>query len=146
MYAPVMTVYSIYNTGLKNVYNKWYNHKINRGHLLAMTNIHTKSEDPRSMCCQVIDQTRFWASVSLWPWPRNPKFNRGILLVMTNYHSKLEYSWAMSSLVIDWTRFVYGQTDIPTDMCKAIYPHFFEGGHNYNKIYLNTGIQAIIMS
>ena len=38
----------------------------------------------------------------------------------------------MSSLVIDQTRFVYGPTDLPTDgptdMCKAIYPYFFEGG------------------
>ena len=24
------------------------------------------------------------------------------------------------------------RTDRPTDKCKAIYPHFFEGGHNKN--------------
>ena len=43
----------------------------------------------------------------------------------------------MSSLVIDRTRFVYGLTDWPTDrwtdMCKAIYPLFFYGGHNNTK-------------
>ena len=35
------------------------NPKINRGHLLVMSNLHTKFEDPWSMCSQVIDQTRF---------------------------------------------------------------------------------------
>ena len=56
-------------------------------------------------------------------------FNRGQLLVMTNHHTKLEDPWAISSLVIDQTRFVYG----PTNMCKAMYPLFFEGGHKYKQ-------------
>ena len=61
---------------------------------------------------------------------------------MTNHNTKIEYSWAMSSLVIDRTRFVYGPTDQPTDqICKAIYPLLFEGGHNkliMNKDYKET--------
>ena len=51
----------------------------------------------------------------------------GHLLVMTNHHTKLEDHWTTSSLVIDRTRFVDGPTILPTDMCKAIYPLFFEG-------------------
>ena len=35
------------------------NLKINRSHLLVMANLHIKFEDPRSLCSQVIDQTRF---------------------------------------------------------------------------------------
>ena len=42
----------------------------------------------------------------------------------------LGYGFSSYSLVIDWTRFVYGRTDRPTDMCKALYSSFFEGGHN----------------
>ena len=53
---------------------------------------------------------------------------------MTNHQTKLQDPWAMSSLVIERTRFVYGPTDRPTDMCKAIYPRFFEGEHN-NKLH-----------
>ena len=76
-------------------------------------------------------------------WPRNPKSNRGHQLVMTNHHTKLEDPWAMSSLVIDRTRFVYIPTDRLTyrwtDMCKAIYLHFFEGGHNkYSSLWSLT--------
>ena len=67
-------------------------------------------------------------------WPRNPKFNRGHLLVMTNHNTKLEDPWPISSLVTDWARYAYGPTDWPTyrptyrrtDICKVIYPHFFE--------------------
>ena len=63
---------------------------------------------------------------------------------MTNHHTVSEDPWAMSSLVIDPTRFIYGQTDLPTNMYKAIYhnffegalhPHFFEGGHNKPRYY-----------
>ena len=43
------------------------------------------------------------------------------------HHTKLENPWVMSSLVIDRARFVYG----PAEMCKPIYPHFFEEGHYY---------------
>ena len=58
---------------------------------------------------------------------------------MTNHHTKLEDPWAMSYLVIDQTRFVYGPTDQPTEMCKTIYPHFFEGRHkNDVKIGVNN--------
>ena len=100
-------------------FNLWpRNIKINRGHLLIMTNLNTKLEDPRLMCYQVIDRTRFWPSMSLWPWhlTKNPKFNMGHLLVMTNHYTKLEVPWTMSSLVIGRTRCVYGPTaDQPTD-------------------------------
>ena len=75
--------------------------------------------------------------------PRNPKFSRCHLLVMTNHHTKLEDPWAMSFLVIDQTRFVYRRTDLPTDgltdMCKAIYPHFFKGEHK-KLLYLSLQI------
>ena len=37
------------------------NLKINKDYLLVMTNIHTKIEDPGSICSEVIDQTRFRA-------------------------------------------------------------------------------------
>ena len=51
--------------------------------------------------------------MSLWPWT-------------LTYKPLIQ---AMSSLVIDWLSFVYGPTHLLTNMCKAIYPNFFEGGH-----------------
>ena len=38
----------------------------------------------------------------------------------------------MGSLVIDPTKFVYR----PTNMCKAIYPHFLEGGGGIKRSYI----------
>ena len=70
----------------------------------------------------------------------------GHLLVMTNHHNKLEDPWSMSSLVIDRTRFVYGPTDQLTDrrtnICKAIYPLFFEGSQFLNE-FEPTEVRAI---
>ena len=45
------------------------NIKVNSGHLLVLTNLHTKLEDPTSMCSQVFDRTRYWSSMSQWTWP-----------------------------------------------------------------------------
>ena len=46
---------------------------------------------------------------------------------MTIHHTKIEDPWAMNSLAIDQKIL---SMDRQTDMCKAIYPLFFEGGHN----------------
>jgi hypothetical protein len=68
-------------------------------------------------------------------WPLDPKINRGHLLVMYNHHTKFKVPRFKCSLVID--RKTFGlwtdrPTDRPTDKCKATYPLFFEGGHNYS--------------
>ena len=83
------------------------NPKTKRGHLLVMTNLHTKFEDPRYICSQVINHIRFIVSLSLWPrfWPRHLKFNKSHLLAMTIHYNKFEDPRSMCSQVIDRSRF-----------------------------------------
>ena len=61
-------------------------------------------------------------------WPTDLNINRGHLLIKDYWPTKSEVSWAKHSLVISCTRL--RDTDIPTDMCKAICPSFFKGGIN----------------
>ena len=65
-----------------------------------------------------------------WPWPSDLNINRGHLLIKDYLPTKLEASWAKHSWVINCTRL--RDTDIPTDICKAICPAFFKGRHNKN--------------
>ena len=63
MYAPTNdNLFYIQHWTEKMLILNGINPKINRGHLLVMTNLHIKFEDPRSICSQVTDQTRFRAS------------------------------------------------------------------------------------
>ena len=47
------------------------NPRFNRGHLLVMTNHHTKVENPWAMSSLVIDRTRF-AYGPMYPWTDRP--------------------------------------------------------------------------
>ena len=68
-------------------------------------------------------------------WPKKPKIPEGSSTSPDQPPYQVISSLGMSSVIIDQTRFVYQPTDGSTNMCKAIYPHFLEGGHknNYNK-------------
>ena len=61
-------------------------------------------------------------------WPTDLKINRDHLLIKDYLPTKFEASGAKPSWVISCTRL--RETDIPTDMCNAICPSFFKGGHN----------------
>ena len=62
-------------------------------------------------------------------WPTDLTINRDHLLTKDYLPTKFEASGAKRSGVISCTRL--RATDIPTDMCNAICPSFFEGGHKY---------------
>ena len=64
-------------------------------------------------------------------WPTDLNINRGHLLIQDYLPTKFEASGAKGSWVISCTRLrdTDIQTDRPTDMCKAICPSFFKGGH-----------------
>jgi hypothetical protein len=47
--------------------------KINRGHLLVITNHHIKFEGPKPKGSLVIDRKTFLLTRSMWPWPLTPK-------------------------------------------------------------------------
>ena len=64
-------------------------------------------------------------------WPSDLKINRGHLLVMINVPMKFHDPRPKRSWVIVWQP-PGGRTDRTTDMSKAIYPLFFEGGNNKN--------------
>ena len=59
-------------------------------------------------------------------WPTDLNINRGHLLINDYLPTKFEASSAKHSWVISCTRL--RDTNIPTDMCKAIFPSFFKGG------------------
>ena len=107
--------------------------KINRGHLQVTINVPMKCHDPRQKRSWVIIRKSFDYFGSLWPWPCDLKINRGHLRVMINVPMKFHDPRRMRSWLI--IRQPPGgrtdrPTDRPTDMSKAIYPLFFEGGHN----------------
>ena len=59
-------------------------------------------------------------------WPTDLNINRGHLLIKDYLRTKFEASGTKRSWVISCTKL--RDTDIPTDMCNAICPFFFEGG------------------
>ena len=65
-------------------------------------------------------------------WPTDLKINRDHLLIKDYLPTKFEASGAKPSWVISCTRL--RATDIPTDMCNAICPSFFKGGHKKLKM------------
>jgi hypothetical protein len=75
--------------------------KINRGHLLIMTNLHVKYEDCGSKESQGIGRKSFLKSrrCDLDLWPSDLKINRGYLLIMTNLHAKYEHCGSKESQV-----------------------------------------------
>jgi hypothetical protein len=66
--------------------------KINRGHLLNMTNLHAKYEDCGSRNLKLLGGQAFFSQGShdLDLWPSDLKINRGQLLNMANLHAKYE--------------------------------------------------------
>ena len=70
-----------------------------------------------------------WYDLRLWPLPYWPEYKKGHLLIKDYLPTKFEASGAKRSWVISCTRL--RDTDIPNDMCKAICPSFFEGGHKF---------------
>ena len=74
-------------------------------------------------------------------WPTDLNINRDHLLTKDYLPTKFEDSGAKRSWVISCTRL--RDTDIPTDMCNAICPSFFEGGHkNYTDPTWKWGVMA----
>ena len=67
-------------------------------------------------------------------YPIEPKIDMEHLLSMNNVYMKFGKAGQNQTLVIDWTKVVYyrrsEQTNQQTDRYKAIYPLFFQGGHN----------------
>ena len=63
-------------------------------------------------------------------WPTDLNINRDHLLIKDYLPTKFGASGVKRSWVISCTRL--RDTDIPTDMCNAICPSFFEGGHKYD--------------
>ena len=69
MYAPPTD--SLFNIQCHFDLDLWpRNPKFNRGHLLVMTNLHTKFEDPKSMSSLVIDRTRYVYGLTDLPMDR----------------------------------------------------------------------------
>ena len=68
----------------------------------------------------------------LWPWPTDLSINRDHLLIKDYLPNKFEAPGPKRSWVISCTRL--RATDIPTDMCKAICPSFFKGGHKHHGV------------
>ena len=62
-------------------------------------------------------------------WPTDLNMNRDHLLIKDYLPTKFGASGAKRSWVISCTRL--RDTNIPTNMCNAICPSFFEGGHKY---------------
>jgi len=116
--------------------------KINRGHLQVMINLAMKFHDPRRMNFWVIIRKPFYYFGSPWPWPLTSK-SIGVIC-----ESWSMYLWSFMILgpsVLELSsdnHLVDGptnwHTDRPTDMSKAIYPLFFEGGHNEIKVHLQN--------
>ena len=75
--------------------------KINRGHLLLVTNLHTKYEVPGPKQSSVIERKPFFSQRSPWPWPTDIKINRGHLQVSTKLHTKYEVPGYKRSWVIE---------------------------------------------
>jgi hypothetical protein len=83
------------------------------------------------MGCQVID-LKLFLQCDLDHRCFDPKIIRDHLLVMNNPHTEFEGPRSKNSLVMDR----------PSNKSKAIYPHFFEMGHNNitnikGKVYLH---------
>jgi hypothetical protein len=109
--------------------------KNHRCHQLVINNHHTMFEIPRPRCSLVITRELFYLQGQCYLdlWRFDPKINRVHLLIMINHHTKFEVPRPKRSLVITRNPFglrTDGLIDRPTDECKAISPHFFEGGHN----------------
>ena len=109
---------------------------INRGHLLIKKYLPTKFEASGTKCSWVISCTRG----SRLAWPLTLTF---YLLTWISigviYSSRTIYLPSLKLLgqsVVELSVAqglglpTYRPTDIPTDMCKAICPSFFKGGHN----------------
>ena len=78
-------------------------------------------------------------------WHSDPKINRVLLLPRASVWTKFEEGRSRHSRVIDRKRKGYRwtnrQTDLPTNMYKAICPLFFEGGHkNNSKVLIFIGL------
>ena len=103
---------------------------INRGHLPVMINVPMKFHDPRRKFSWVIIRKQFysWVTVTLTlvTW-------KSIGVICQSWSM---YLWSFMILGVSilelssGNHLVDGRTDRPTDMCKTIYPLFFEGGHN----------------
>ena len=73
--------------------------------------------------------------------PVTPQINWVPLLPRMDMWTRYEEGWSRCSQIIDWKGKGYKQTafrwtDQPTDMCKAICPLFFKGGHNNLEFWL----------
>ena len=116
----------------------------NMDHLLMQDYLPTKFEVSEAKRSWVISCTRFgrltwlltltfdlltWISIGIIYSSRT--IDRDHLLIKDYLPTKFEDSGAKRSWVISCTRL--RDTYIPTDMCNAICPSFFEGGHK-NKI------------
>ena len=110
----------------------------NRGHLLIKYYLPTKFEASGAKLSWVISCTR-WSRLA---WPMTLTFdlniNRDLLLIQDYLPTTFEASGANHSWGISCTKLM--DTDIPTDMCKAICPSFFKvskgGGHkNLQKLH-----------
>ena len=79
-------------------------------------------------------------------WPRNPKFSRGSFTSHDQplYQVRRSLGDEFCSYWLD--KICHGLTDRLIDMCKAIYSHFFKGGHNYKILtYMRASWCAIYL-
>ena len=102
---------------------------INRDHLLIKEYLRTKFWSFWGKVFLSYQLHKVWEmdiTIDLDPWP-HLNINRDHLLIKDYILTKFEVSWAKPSWVISCTRL--GETDIPTDMRKAICPSFFQEKH-----------------
>ena len=97
--------------------------------LMANKNVCAKFEEPRSILCLLIIWTRFGLYVNMLMVTVTLTFDR-----LTSKSIGIIYTPRRMS-VPNLTNL--GQ-DLPTDICKAIYPFFVEGGHYDNTCTLLT--------
>ena len=84
--------------------DRWpWNPKVNRGHLLVMTNHHTKLEDPWAMSSLLIDQTRFvygwtdqrtdWLTRAKQYTPSSSKVGGGGIIIIITHIISLQFMY-----------------------------------------------------
>ena len=126
------TMFGLYIIRLKATVTLTFNRLISKS--IGSSTLQYKFEEPWSILCLVIIQTRFGLYVNMLMITLTLTFDR-----MTSKSIGFIYtlrSMSVTNLTNLGQFCVYlssgqGKVYRPTDICKAIHPHFIEGEHDY---------------
>ena len=97
-------------------------------HFLQVWGFPQWTENTRDVCKTPMPQhIRIGSTFDLDIWSTDLTMDRYHLLIKDYMPTKFEASGAKGSWIISWTRL--RDTNIPTNMCRAIRPSCFEGRH-----------------